>query len=266
MPPIPQARYWMLTIPAHQFTPYLPPGIAFIKGQLECGEGGFLHWQLLVIFEKKTRLATVTRTFGPYHAEPTRSESAEEYVWKEESRIADTQFSLGRKPLSRARTADWAIIRDAAISGDNLMDIPPDIYVRHYNQLKRIAADHMQPIGMERRIRVYWGRTGTGKSRRAWDEAGFDAYPKDPRTKFWDGYRGHQFVVIDEFRGSIDIAHMLRWLDRYPVIVEVKGSSAVLKATDIWITSNIHPREWYPGLDPETLEALMRRLEVEYFE
>jgi len=93
-----------------------------------------------------------------------------------------------------------------------------------------------------------------------------DAYPKDPRTKFWDGYRDHSSVVIDEFRGAIDIAHLLRWLDRYPVIVEVKGSSVVLKATDIWITSNIHPREWYPGLDPETFEALMRRLEIEYFE
>jgi len=33
------------------------------------------------------------------------------------------------------------------------------------------------------------GRTGTGKSRRAWDLAGFGSYPKDPCTKFWDGYQ-----------------------------------------------------------------------------
>ena len=54
--------------------------------------------------------------------------------------------------------------------------------------------------------------------------------PKDPRTKFWDGYRNQENVVIDEFRGAIDIAHILRWFDRYPVIVEVKGSSVVLSA------------------------------------
>jgi hypothetical protein len=66
-------------------------------------------------------------------------------------------------------------------------------------------------------------------------------------------------VVIDEFRGGIDISHILRWLDRYPVIVEVKGSSVVLKATHVWITSNISPDNWYPELDAETKLALRRR-------
>jgi hypothetical protein len=112
---------------------------------------------------------------------------------------------------------------------------------------------------------VYWGHTGTGKSRRAWDEAGIGAYPKDPRSKFWDGYRNHEHVVIDEFRGGIDISHILRWFDRYPVVVEVKGSSVVLSATHIWITSNIDPRQWYPELDEETLAALLRRLDITNF-
>lgn len=62
--------------------------------------------------------------------------------------------------------------------------------------------------------------------------------------------------------GAIDIGHMLRWMDRYPVIVEIKGSSVVLKATTIWLTSNLHPREWYPGLDAATFDALCRRMEV----
>jgi len=93
-----------------------------------------------------------------------------------------------------------------------------------------------------------------------------DAYPKDPRTKFWDGYNGQQHVVIDEFRGSIDISHMLRWLDRYPVIVEVKGSSTCLVATTIWITSNLDPRDWYMDLDVDTKQALLRRLVITHFD
>jgi hypothetical protein len=111
---------------------------------------------------------------------------------------------------------------------------------------------------------VYWGPTGTGKSRRSWDEAGLDAYPKDPRTKFWDGYRGHKHVVMDEFRGAIDIGHILRWFDRYPTIVEVKGSSTVLKAEKIWITSNLNPLEWYKELDEATYLALYRRIKIVY--
>ena len=90
-------------------------------------------------------------------------------------------------------------------------------------------------------------------------EATFDAFPKDPCTKFWDGYVGQANVVIDEFRGSVGISHLLRWLDRYPTIVEAKGSSVCFQATTIWITSNLSPDDWYPDLDSDTKAALRRR-------
>lgn len=262
-----QARFWILTIPHADFTPYLPPTVDYIRGQLERGnDNGYLHWQLCVHFARKLRLRGVKSIFGhTCHAEPSRSEAARDYVWKEDTRVDNTQFELGKLPFRRGESTDWEAIRSSAKRG-RLDDIPPDVYCRLYGNFKRIAVDHMEPIGVERTITVYWGRTGTGKSRRAWDEAGFDAYPKDPRTKFWDGYRNHQHVVMDEFRGGIDIAHLLRWFDRYPVVVEVKGSSVVLAATHIWITSNIDPRLWFPDLDEETLAALLRRLQITHFE
>lgn len=166
--------------------------------------------------------------------------------------------------MRRSHHQDWEAVRENAKRG-RLDDIPGDIYCRLYGNLKRIAVDNMAPAGIERTVTVYWGRTGTGKSRRAWHEAGENAYPKDPRSKFWDGYRNHENVVMDEFRGGIDISHLLRWFDRYPVVVEVKGSSVVLCAKNIWITSNIDPRQWYPLIDDETLAALMRRLKITHF-
>lgn len=146
------------------------------------------------------------------------------------------------------------------------MDIESSIRVQHYRTLRAIASDYAQPVAIMRSCVVFWGNTGVGKSRRAWEEATMEAYPKDPRTKFWCGYNGQKNVVIDEFRGGIDISHLLRWLDRYPVIVEIKGSSVVLKAEKIWITSNIPPRHWYPDLDVSTYEALERRLEIIHLE
>lgn len=113
---------------------------------------------------------------------------------------------------------------------------------------------------------MYWGPTGTGKSRRAWESGGDGAYAKCPRSKFWDGYQAQETVIIDEFRGGIDVAHLLRWFDRYPCRVEIKGSSRPLMAKTIWITSNLHPHDWYPDLDVATTLALMRRLTVEEFE
>jgi len=261
-----QNRYWLLTIPQHLFTPYLPPNACFIRGQLEKGDNtAYLHWQVYIHFKRAIRLAAVKKTFGEgIHAEPTRSAAAEEYVTKDATAIAGTRFQLGDKPLKRNCPTDWDMVKSAAQSGD-FDKIPSDIYVRCFANLKRIRADNLEPVAIQRTVFVYWGRTGAGKSRRAWEEAGLNAFPKDPRTKFWDGYKDHKHVVIDEFRGGIDISHMLRWLDRYPVIIEIKGSSTVLSAEKIWITSNIHPSEWYPDLDSETKQALLRRLNITEF-
>ena len=260
-----QGIYWLLTIPHHVFHPYLPPGVCWIRGQLECGAGGYLHWQVCLGLDKKGSLPTITGIFGTeLHAEISRSAAATEYVWKEDTRVANTQFELGVRPIKRNDPHDWDLIWEMAVAGD-LGAIPAQIRVQSYRTLRAIGADFAKPVGMVRTCQVYWGRTGTGKSRRAWEEAGLDAYVKDPNTKFWCGYRGQGAVVIDEFRGRIDVSHLLRWLDRYPVNVEIKGSSCPLAATAFWITSNVDPRQWYPDLDSETLSALLRRFNITNF-
>lgn len=258
-----KARHWLLTIPHHEFMPFLPTGVVYLRGQLEQGNStGYLHWQLLASFASQQRLAAVKRIFGPNcHAEPSRSDAADQYVWKEETRIANTQFELGRKPFRRNNGEDWGRILEDAKRG-KLDDIPPDVVIRHYRALRCISADYAEPTAIVKTVNVLWGPTGVGKSRRAWEQAGIDAYPKCPMSKFWDGYRGHPNVVIDEFRGGINISHVLRWFDRYPVLVDIKGSSTVLKATSIWVTSNLHPKDWYPDLDQPTVAALLRRLTI----
>lgn len=187
-------------------------------------------------------------------------------MWKDDdTTVPGTRFELGRRPMQRNSASDWDAVWDAAQKG-SILDIPANVRVQHYRTLRTIASDYSTPIAMVRRVFVFTGRTGTGKSRRAWEEAGLTAYPKDPRTKFWDGYRDQKHVVIDEFRGGIDISHVLRWFDRYPVLVEIKGSSTPLIAETIWVTSNLHPEQWYPDIDPDTRDALLRRLEITIFE
>lgn len=262
-----QGVYWLLTIPHHFFLPYLPDGVKWIKGQLEQGsDTGYIHWQLFVCFSRSVRLGAVKSLFGDgIHAELSRSAAAEAYVWKEDTRISGTQFELGSKPLKRNSSKDWDSILESAKRG-RLDEVPSDVLVRHYSSLRRIAADHLTPQPMERIIYVFWGPTGVGKSRMAWSEGGLASYPKDPLSKFWDGYRGQEHVIIDEFRGTVNISHVLRWFDRYPVIVEIKGSSVPLVAKKIWITSNLHPKDWYPDLDSSTVSALLRRLNITHFD
>lgn len=259
-----QGRYWLLTIRESDFEPHLPNGVVWIKGQLEEGEGGFVHWQVVCCFGKKVRFGTVKEVFGSTaHIELSRSAAANEYVHKDETAIDDTRFELGELPFKRNDATDWARIKEQAQAG-RLNDIDADIYVRNYSSLKRIALDNMAPQPGERSVTVFWGPTGTGKSHRAWLEAGFDAYPKPPTTKWWDGYQPekHDHVVIDEFDGQVGITHLLRWFDKYPCVVEQKGGGCCLIAKRIWITSNIAPEDWYPEGKPAQVAALMRRLTV----
>lgn len=260
-----QGRYWLLTIRQHLFTPYLPPTVTWIRGQLEEGSTtGYLHWQVVCSFGRSVRLAHVKKTFGEVHAELTRSAAADEYPFKDDTAIPGTRFDLGKKAVVRSSTKDWQAIFDNAAAGD-FDSIPADIKVRSYNTLKSINRDHLKPVAMEREVFVYWGEAGTGKSRRAWEEASFDAYPKDPCSKFWDGYSGQKHVVIDEFRGDINLAHFLRWLDRYPVTVDVKFGATCLKAEKIWITSNVDPRDWYPNANSASVDGLLRRMSITHF-
>lgn len=250
----PQGIFWIGTVPQEsKGTPVtsLPVGCVWIKGQLEEGSTGFVHWQICLAFRKRQRLSACTLLFGEgSHWELTRSAAARDYVWKDETSLGE-RFEFGVCPINLSSGADWDAIWSSALSGD-LGSIPAGIRIRNYSSLRSIGSDFQRPVSVSRRVVVLWGATGTGKSRRAWDEAGEDAYAKCPRTKFWDGYSSERAIVIDEFRGGIDVSHLLRWFDRYPVRVEIKGSTRPFLGESIWITSNIHPREWYPELDEQT--------------
>lgn len=262
------SRWYILTLPAIKYV-FAPSACAqsvtYMRGQLELSESGLLHWQFVLHLSSAQRSSAVRRMFPSAHVEATRSSAACSYVWKEETYVDGSRFEVGEAPVHRNRKTDWDLVWTQAKAGD-IVSIPADIRIRCYSTLRRIQKDFMVPSACQRTVNVYWGVTGSGKSHRAWSEAGLDAFPKDPNTKFWDGYNGHPHVVIDEFRGSIGISHILRWFDRYPVVVEVKGGAVCFTSRTLWITSNLPPESWYPDLDAETTQALLRRLTIRHFD
>lgn len=272
--PCKQGRVWIGTVPLASWLSLGPPEdlcgknvtLAYVKGQHEVGDGGYEHCQVIAHFGAKVTLAQCKVVFGGFgHWELTRSAAAENYVWKDESAVSGTRFECGSKPMQRSSKKDWDAIWESAKSG-KLGEIPASVRVSSYRTLRAIATDHMEALAMERTNNCFWGITGSGKSRDAWAAAGPLAYSKDPRSEFWDGYRGQENVVIDEFRGGFHISQLLRVLDRYPVILQVKGSSVPSSIRRVWITSNLHPRDWYPVLDVSTYDALKRRLIItQYF-
>jgi len=142
-----QGRYWILTLScrSNDWTPCLPEGLCYVRGQQEIGEGGFVHYQVMVAYPKKVGLPRIRADFGTCHAELTKSDAARAYVWKEESRVPDTQFEIGRKATKRNSAKDWDAILESAKSG-NFEVIPSDIMLRCFSNINRIAAHFAQPV------------------------------------------------------------------------------------------------------------------------
>lgn len=110
-------------------------------------------------------------------------------------------------------------------------------------------------------IEIYWGESGTGKTRKALQE-NEDSYlltkPNGNNTVWFDGYEGQKCVILDEFYGWVQYDLLLRLLDRYPLRVQTKGGFVEMCATKFVITSNKPWEEWYPNIDDKS--ALERRI------
>jgi len=238
------------------------PSAYHIMGK-EISSTGTKHLQGYIIFETSKRLSGVKKLHPTAHWEIAigTTEQNVKYCSKDGDFV-----ERGTKPISSAEKGlmekeRWRLILQHAKDG-TLEEHDPKTYFLHYQTSERLAARYSKPKIIEKTINVFWGETGTGKSHDAWELAGSDAYSKSPRSIYWCGYSGQTTMVIDEFRGGIDIAHILRWFDKYPLIVEIKGSSLPCKVDTIYVTSNLHPRDWYPDLDEETKNALLRRIKV----
>ena len=83
---------------------------------------------------------------------------------------------------------------------------------------------------------------------------------------FFLGYTGQQGVILDDFRpGTIRFEMLLRILDGYPVIVNIKGGQTEWLANTIIITAPTQPSEMYvnreTGQEWDHLDQLIRRID-----
>jgi len=236
----------------------------------EIGDGGTPHLQGYASFRKRLSFSYVRDKLGTRcHIEGSRGTARQnrEYCSKggnfiEGGCINEGAAAPGKSRDELARQFMVAVGRGNSGVAEFADSFPGTFIFSGSNMLRNTLS--LKPPVDRPDISVQWiyGPPGVGKSRLA-HESLPEAYVKEPRTKWWNGYLCETSVIIDDFGpNGIDINHLLRWFDRYKCLVENKGGMVALYATTFIVTSNFHPREifkWGDDLNPQ-LPALERRI------
>jgi len=154
---------------------------------------------------------------------------------------------------------------------NEIMEAHPDLYIKYHKAIDRVFNNIAQSReGRYRKVtvKVLHGAAGTGKTRMVYDTHGTEnvyRLNQSNSSNIWfDGYTNQKVLLIDDFYGWIRYGSFLQLLDAYFIRLEKKGGFVYSNWDTIYITSNVHPREWYTkGFTP----ALSRRIsEISHFE
>lgn len=225
---------------------------------------GHKHLQGFVYFKQPKSLKQLKEMHPTAHFEMTRgtSEQAIAYCKKEREVV-----ERGEPPCQGKRSDIEAAV-EMVKEGKSIKEIGevlPVQVVKFHKGLQALAATLVPTRDWAPEVKWFYGSTGTGKTRTAYEEAGPAAYFKPMDTPFWEGYTGQENVILDDLRpGSFSFDQLLRVLDRYPLTVNIKGSSCSFAAKRIWITAPLCPRELFinhkTGEVFEHIEQLERRI------
>ncbi|QCX35027.1 replication-associated protein [Blackfly DNA Virus 4] len=240
----------------------------------EVGDSGTPHLQGYASFRGRHTFSYVRDKLGTRcHIESARGTARQNREYCSKGGEFEEGGSINEGKSGGTRDEQARQFMAAVGSGDKgvaaFADSFPGAYIFNGSNMLRNALSLKPPIERPG-INVKWisGKPGVGKSRLA-HELLPEAYVKDPRTKWWNGYLCQTDVIIDDFGpGGIDINHLLRWFDRYKCMVETKGGMVALHATNIIVTSNFVPSEifkWGDELHPQ-IPALERRIVISIME
>ncbi len=234
----------------------------------EVGENKTPHLQGFVILNHAKSFSAVKKILPPRaHIEQCKGTpfSNFEYCSKDGDYV-----ERGDRPdrVGQGNRTDLLEIKKKVSENVPIKQLLKDDLVVNYQQLKyaeTLTKYYEVPRTWRSQVRWYYGSTGTGKTRTAYDVllAKYDhdqIYTAMDSAQWWDGYDAHPAVIIDDMRKDFMKFHLiLRLLDRYPYRVQTKGSTRQFVAKDIIITAPYRPEEMYEGR--EDIKQLLRRID-----
>lgn len=232
-----------------------PSKVSYLIYGKEIASTGTPHLQGFVTLNKKTTRSGVSNMFFPCkpHVESANGSVEDNRTYC--SKDGDfREFGVVAKP---GRRCDINAVREIVKAGGTFSDVMESC--NSYQALK-FAEIYIKNQPYERTnaptVIWLWGSTGTGKSRLA-HKLSSDPYVHSGTT-FWNGYDGQTDVIFDDFDLEMfGYRNLLRILDRYKYMVNVKGSYVPFRAKQIIITCEFPPASLWNG---NTFDQVMRRL------
>lgn len=173
----------------------------------------------------------------------------------------------GELPDKQGKRTDLDNVRQVLSDTGRMSEV---VAVAKSNQSVRMAQEilkyHEKKRDWKPQVMWFYGATGTGKSKTAYEILGDDCYTTMDTGKWWEGYDAHESVHIEDMRRDFLKFHqLLKLLDRYPYRIECKGGSRQFLAKRIIITSCYSPYEMFETR--EDIQQLIRRIdEIRKFE
>lgn len=238
----------------------------YIIFQHEIGESGNYHFQMFIYFKTLTSFNYMKKKLPEAHIKKCISIiGAVNYCSKLDTRVKGP-FECGVRPAQGKRN-DIDDCKKSIIAGAKLKDI----YMNHTGTMVKFSSGMTSFYHIIKTPRVnvpnvywFWGDTGVGKSKRAFDEASNlgSVYFKN-LTKWWDLYDYEDSIIINDYRFNTDLnlEYLLNLTDRYAFIVEYKRGSLHFNSKNIFITCDVHPNEIFEGKSYKQLERRLTLIE-----
>lgn len=226
----------------------------------EVGESGTPHIQGFVTFKNSTRLAALKKILPRAHLEVAKAtEAAANYCMKEQNYvIRDNRVQGKRNDLEKyAETIRLSGVKRA-------VEDQPVCALKYPGGTKFLARMFFTERNWHVAPNVIWlyGEAGAGKTR--WV---FETYPEiyvkncSKGNKWFDGYTQQAVCLLDDLRqDTFDWNFLLQLLDRYPLMVEIKGEMVPFNSPIIIITSPKRPEHTFIN-NGEDIAQLLRRIQ-----